>query len=78
MLSFIEHPGPSYNPNHAELGSRVTFALEQAGACAKLTLVNDQWTANHPSRENAKSHWWIILSSIKTYAETGKTLDFGR
>ncbi len=76
-LSFIEHPGPSYFPNHAELESRVTFTLETVGQCTKLTLVNDQWSANHPSYPNAQSHWWMILSNIKTFTETGRTLDFG-
>jgi uncharacterized protein YndB with AHSA1/START domain len=77
VLSYIEHPGPSYAPNHEELESRVTFTLETVGKCTKLTLVNDQWTANHPSKKNAEGHWWMILSNIKTLAETGRTLDFG-
>lgn len=77
VLSYTEHPGPSYRPDHAELESRVTFTLETVGKCTKLTLVNDQWTANHPSFQNADQHWWMILSNIKTLAETGRTLDFG-
>jgi hypothetical protein len=51
--------------------------LETVGNCTKLTLVNDQWPEEHPSYENTKESWPMILSSIKTYAETGKTLDFG-
>ncbi|MDX8366187.1 SRPBCC family protein [Cytobacillus sp. IB215665] len=77
LLSFIEHPGPSYHLNHSELESRVSFSLQQVGKCTKLTLVNDQWTENHPAYENAQQHWWMILSNIKTYTESGKTLDFG-
>lgn len=77
VLSYLEHPGASYRDNHADLESRVTFTLEPVGGCTKLTLTNDQWTPGHPSFANAKEHWWMILSSIKTYAETGKTLDFG-
>lgn len=76
-LSYIEHPGPSYYPNHEELKSRVTFKLEPVGKCTKLTLINHQWTSNHPSYKNVEGHWWMILSNIKTYAETGRTLDFG-
>ncbi|AEI38878.1 SRPBCC family protein [Paenibacillus mucilaginosus] len=76
-ISYLEHPGASYQDNHAELESRVTFTLDTVGACTKLTLVNDGWTPGHPSYENAKSHWWMILSNIKTVAETGKALDFG-
>ncbi|OWR31076.1 polyketide cyclase [Saccharibacillus sp. O23] len=76
-LVYIEHPGPTYHQNHAELTSRVAFDLSEAGTTTKLTLINDQWSDNHPSFENSKSAWPMILSSIKTWCETGKTLDFG-
>jgi uncharacterized protein YndB with AHSA1/START domain len=77
LMSYTEHPGPSYRDNHADLETRVTLTLESVGNCTKLTLVNDQWPEEHPSYENTKESWPMILSSIKTYAETGKTLDFG-
>lgn len=77
ILSFTEHPGPSYHENHENLETRVTFTLEAVGKCTKLTLVNDQWSSNHPIYENARKHWPMILSNIKTYAETGKSLDLG-
>ncbi|MCR8635045.1 SRPBCC family protein [Paenibacillus radicis (ex Xue et al. 2023)] len=76
-MSCTEHPGPSYRENHAQLETRVTFTLETVGNCTKLKLVNDQWPANHPSYSNASQSWPMILSNVKTYAETGKTLDFG-
>ncbi|MEW9699256.1 SRPBCC family protein [Paenibacillus sp. SI8] len=77
LMSYTEHPGPSYRENHAELETRVTLSLETVGNCTKLTLVNDLWPENHPSYESTKASWSMILSNIKTYAETGKTLDFG-
>lgn len=77
ILSFTEHPGPSYYPNHAELETKVTITLETVGNCTKLTLVDDEWTENHPSYTNTEQGWWMVLSNIKTLAETGKTLDFG-
>ncbi|WP_282939072.1 SRPBCC family protein [Paenibacillus sp. RC67] len=77
LLSCLEHPGPSYYPNHAELESRITMTLETVGECTKLTLVNDQWSDNHPSISNTSNSWWMILSNIKTLAETGKTLNLG-
>lgn len=75
LFSFLEHPGPSYQANHAELESRVTITLEPLGKVTKLTLINDQWTRNHPSYKKAEETWWIVLSNIKTLAETGKTLE---
>jgi uncharacterized protein YndB with AHSA1/START domain len=77
VFSALEHPGPTYRENHAELQSRITLTLDTVGKCTKLTLVNDQWTPDHPSFESTRSSWWMILSNIKTLAETGKTLDFG-
>ncbi|BBI31039.1 SRPBCC domain-containing protein [Cohnella abietis] len=77
VISYEEHPGPSYYPNHAELKSRITITLEAVGTSTKLTLVNDQWSDNHPSLSKTEDSWPMILSNIKTFAETGKTLDFG-
>ncbi|SEL48509.1 Uncharacterized conserved protein YndB, AHSA1/START domain [Paenibacillus sp. cl141a] len=77
VLSLSEHPGPSYYANHEELESRITFNLEPVGNCTKLTLVNDQYTPDHPSRAKAADSWWMVMSILKTYAETGKTLDLG-
>ncbi|OEH92591.1 SRPBCC family protein [Bacillus solimangrovi] len=77
VLSYLEHPSSTYHANHEELESRVTFSLETVGTCTKLTLVNDQWTDNHPAYENAEQHWWMILSNIKTVTETGRALNFG-
>lgn len=77
LMSYTEHPGPSYRENHVELETRVTLTLETVSNCTKLTLVNDQWPDHHPSYESTKSSWPMILSNIKTYVETGKTLDFG-
>ncbi|MCD1259505.1 SRPBCC family protein [Paenibacillus athensensis] len=76
-MSYTEHAGPSYRDNHAELQTRVTLELETIGNCTKLTLINDQWPDNHPSYESTKESWPMILSNVKTYAETGHTLDFG-
>ncbi|WNQ11096.1 SRPBCC family protein [Paenibacillus aurantius] len=77
IMSYTEHAGPSYRENHAELETRVTLTLEEVGGCTKLTLVNDRWPDSHPSYENTKESWPMILSNAKSYVETGKTLDFG-
>ncbi|SFS37385.1 SRPBCC family protein [Paenibacillus sp. 453mf] len=77
MFSCTEHPGPSYAENHAELSTRMTYTLEIVGGCTKLTFVNDEWSEGHPSYERTKSTWPMILSNVKSVAETGKALDFG-
>ncbi|WP_018759139.1 SRPBCC family protein [Paenibacillus terrigena] len=75
--SSTEHAGPSYRENHAEFQSRITFNLETVGNCTKFTLINDEWTEGHPSYDNTQSSWSMILSNLKTYCETGETIDFG-
>jgi uncharacterized protein YndB with AHSA1/START domain len=77
IFSAIEHPGPSYRDNHAEIHSRMTFTLETVGKCTRLKLIDDEFSDNNPTAETAENHWWYIMSNIKTYAETGKALDFG-
>jgi len=77
QFSYIEHPGATYYPNHAELSCRVTYTLEPIGACTKLTLLNDEWSEGHPGYQKTADVWPMLLSDIKTYAETGKTLDLG-
>lgn len=76
-LSYTDHPGPVYYENHEKLESRVTLTLDKVGGCTKLQVVNDQWTDNNPVYKSAKHLWWMILSNIKTIAETGKSLEFG-
>ena len=76
-LEMIEHPGPSYYKNHHELTSRMVYKLEQVGSCTKLTLLNDQFSDNHLAYEKTESSWWMMLSNLKTWIETGKTLDLG-
>jgi hypothetical protein len=53
------------------------MTLEPVGDCTKLVLVNDQWTPNHPSQAKTPESWPVVLSNIKTLAETGKTLNLG-
>ncbi|MNE74438.1 hypothetical protein D3C80_1705190 [compost metagenome] len=55
----------------------MSFTLEEVGGTTKLTVINDQFTENHPALEKADNDWWMILSNLKTYVETGKGLDFG-
>ncbi|MFC5467455.1 hypothetical protein ACFPPD_01915 [Cohnella suwonensis] len=53
----------------------MTMSVEAVGNCTKLTIVNDQWPDDHPSYESSQESWPIILSNLKSYFETGKTLD---
>jgi uncharacterized protein YndB with AHSA1/START domain len=76
-LSISEHAGPSYRDNHADYETRVTYNLEAMGACTKLTLINDQWPADHPAYSNTQEAWPVVISNLKSFVETGKSLDLG-
>lgn len=55
--------------------SKVSFTLEPIGDTVKLTFIHDQV----PSQEMADGFgkaWIPILSSLKSYLETGKPLQF--
>ncbi|MUT67487.1 SRPBCC domain-containing protein [Paenibacillus sp. NEAU-GSW1] len=77
LMRFTEHPGPSYRENHATLETKLSLSLETVGESTKLMLINDDWPADHPSYDNTKESWPMILSNIKSYVETGKALNFG-
>jgi uncharacterized protein YndB with AHSA1/START domain len=54
--------------------SRVTWELAAAGEATKLTLVHDDFRGGEASFEQSASGWPLILSSLKTFLETGKAL----
>ena len=77
VLQLTEHPGPIYRENHAELTSRMTWRLEAAGEnLTKLEFTNDQWSDAHPSEAESEGTWPLVLSSFKSWIETGKALPF--
>lgn len=73
ILSYTDHPGPTYNEKHAKLVSRIRVTFEPFGKITKLTLTNDEFSENNPMREKAEQ-WYLILSNLKTYVETGKIM----
>ncbi|WP_173922510.1 SRPBCC domain-containing protein [Agromyces sp. Marseille-P2726] len=75
ILQLIEHPGPVHRDDHADLTSRVTWRLEPAGvALTRLTLTNDEWSAEHPAQADAAETWPRVLSSLKSLIETGEAI----
>ncbi|MFC9560092.1 SRPBCC domain-containing protein [Agromyces sp. NPDC056965] len=77
ILQLTEHPGPTYRENHAELRSRMTWRLEPAGeSLTKLTFTNDEWSEGHPAESETSDTWPLVLSSFKSWVETGRALPF--
>ena len=79
VLQLTEHPGPIYRENHAELTSRMTWRFEQAGVgLTKLTFTNDEWSEGHPAQAETAETWPRVLSSLKSWIETGEAIQIGR
>jgi uncharacterized protein YndB with AHSA1/START domain len=66
-----------FDPEARKLGdSRVTFRIEPRGEALKLTLVHDE-LMNEELAVAFREGWSPILSSLKTFLETGKPLPVG-
>ena len=58
--------------------SRVTWELTPMGQATKLTLLHDRFGEETATYQQSASGWNIILSSLKTYIETGSPLQLGQ
>ena len=73
-FSYTCRVGEAYGAEHEDIESRVTYTLESAGPCAKLSLVHDQWKESNSAYEGTAKGWPMMLSSIKTLVETSEAL----
>jgi uncharacterized protein YndB with AHSA1/START domain/biotin operon repressor len=55
--------------------SRVTYELNETEYGIKLTLTHDQFDSENETYKSVVEGWPFIISGLKTYLETGKTLD---
>ena len=63
-----------WQPEVKELGrSKVTWLIEQQGEACKLTLIHEE-LKDLPIAQGVIDGWSRILSSLKTYIETGEIL----
>lgn len=66
--------GGTYGALAAERRSRVTFELEPAGETTKLTVVHDDFGPGSIAATMVRNGWPLVLSSLKTFLETGEPL----
>jgi uncharacterized protein YndB with AHSA1/START domain/DNA-binding transcriptional ArsR family regulator len=57
--------------------SRVAFDLEPVGEMVKLTVVHDGFEPGSTAVGMVSNGWPLLLSSLKTFLETGEPLDRG-
>lgn len=60
----------------SERRSTVTFKIESVGELVKLTIEHDDFGPGSPTREMVGQGWPQLLSNLKTFLETGETLDW--
>jgi len=55
--------------------SRVTFAIEEYDNMVRLTVTHDELEAGSGMAKGVKQGWPAVLSSLKSYLETGRGID---
>lgn len=55
--------------------SRVTFEIEEYEAMVRLTVTHDELEAGSGMANGIKKGWPIVLSSLKSFLETGQAID---
>lgn len=55
--------------------SRVTFEIAEYEGMARLTVLHDELVAGSGMANGISKGWPIVLSSLKSYLETGRGLD---
>jgi len=63
------------SPERAKDKSRVTFEIETVKDMVLLIVTHDQFAKGSKMVKGVSRGWPLVLSSLKTYLETGKGLD---
>jgi hypothetical protein len=66
---------PNYNPAEQDHVSTVIFEIEEEGNLCRLTLTHQGLEVGSPLRSDLSDGWSRILSGLKTYLETGMSLN---
>ena len=61
-------------PQSTDPTTRVTYEIQPMGEMCALTLRHDQFPTANQTYSDVNGGWDVILSSLKTLLETGKTL----
>jgi uncharacterized protein YndB with AHSA1/START domain len=55
--------------------SRVTFEIEEYDEMVRLTVAHDELEADSGMAKGVKQGWPVVLSSLKSFLETGRGID---
>jgi uncharacterized protein YndB with AHSA1/START domain len=66
---------PQHDNDKHERPSRVTFELAPLRGQVRLTIVHDDFDEGSKAFESISKGWPAVLSSLKSFLETGRALD---
>jgi uncharacterized protein YndB with AHSA1/START domain len=64
-----------FSPSNAADVSTVTFDIEALKDVVRLEVTHAEFTPDSKMREGVSNGWPLVLSSLKTYLETGAGMD---
>lgn len=67
--------GDKTSDGSVEPYSRVTYELEETENAVKFTLIHDEFETENQTFASVGGGWPIVLSGLKTYLETGKSIN---
>jgi uncharacterized protein YndB with AHSA1/START domain len=75
LLQLTHRAGPIWRKGPETYSSRITYRIDPMGFATKVSIVHDQWQDGDPGYAHNANGWMLLLSSLKSYVETGKPLD---
>jgi uncharacterized protein YndB with AHSA1/START domain len=63
------------HPGQPSDQARVEYQIERMGEMVRLTVIHDNFVAGSTLRDRISQGWPRVLSSLKTFLETGVSLD---
>ena len=75
LLQLNMRAGPMWQKGPHVYSSRLAYKIEALPFATKLSVVHDQWQEGDPGHASNRDGWMVLLSSIKSYIETGKPLE---
>jgi uncharacterized protein YndB with AHSA1/START domain len=67
--------GDASGADHGASHSRVAIAIEPVGQMVRVTVTHDELTAGSEMAKSIAAGWPRVISSLKSFLETGSPLD---
>ncbi len=64
-----------FSPSNEADISKVTFEIQQVEKLVRLDVIHDDFKADSEMAGHVSGGWPVVISSLKTFLETGKPID---